>query len=98
MFLPYGDINIDDAIDGAALVVVATIDGTQHDRIAQRHVVLYAGPVVDQHGICTMVLHMSLNDITRQVGILTVCAAEDAANLDSRAVGHIHHRAAGDTL
>ena len=98
MALLDGDVNIDDAIDGAAHIVVATVDGTQHERIAQRHIVLYAGTVVHQYGIGTVVLHMGLDDIARLVDVLTVCTAEDAANIDGGACGNVDHRAACDTL
>ena len=41
---------------------------------------------------------MGLIDITRQIGITTVCPAKDTANLDRRTHGHIDDGATGYTL
>ena len=105
--LPYGHVDVDKAEEGAALVVVATIDGTLHllDALVDRRLItlvvghlLLSDGVAHQQRIGTVVFHMALDDIAWLIDIRAVGTGEDAANLDGGACGDADHRTPHDTL
>ena len=99
MALADGHVDVDEAIEGASLVVVTAIDSTQHEGIAQIIAVsIDTGTVVHQYGIGAVILHVSFVHIAGLVGFGAIAATEDAADLNSGALRHVDQRAAGDTL
>ena len=108
VLLTNGNVDIHFSIDGAALVVVASVDGALHQgRVALRNDCVFSVAVgflfhsyriPDQAGIFTMVFDMRLNNITYGQYVCAVGSAEDTAGLHSRTRWNIHHRTADHTL
>ena len=95
-------VDVDMAVDGAALVVVAAVDGAFVERIAHgdldflfRTVVLrpllFLRPhrVVHQPGVAAVVLHVGIVNVAGLQAVVAVGTAEDAANADGRACGYV---------
>ena len=97
--LAHGHVDVDEAVERATLVVVAAVDGAQHEGVAQFLAGLVgARAVVHQHGVLAVILHMGFIHVAGLVGVHAVAAAEDAANPDGGALRHVHHRAARHAL
>ena len=90
MLLSDRGADIDFTIEGAACIIVTTVDETLCQICIVRN----------QVGILTLCqpVHISLIDITGIIGTTAVCSAKDATNLDGRTIGHIDHRTTGNTF
>ena len=83
------DINIDFAIDGATLLVIASVNGTLHQSIIR---------IINQIGISTMVIDRTLIYITRLINITTVSTGKDTADFNGGTGWYIHDRTTSNTL
>ena len=89
MILVHRRFDVDPPIKCATLKIVATEDGTLHAHV---HC------ITNQYSILTLPVHISLIHIARHIGVGAIPTAKDTADLDGRAIWHIHHRTTGNTL